>query len=232
MCGRYVITYTVEEILAQFSANLSGLIPETWAGSYNCAPTQNLPLIRRGADGAARLSFVRWGLIPHWAGQEALSASPLINARLETVEAKPSFREAFTRRPALIPAQGFYEWQKTLLGPQPYFITRTDAQPLVFAGIWERWQGKDQAIDSFAILTTSALDDMSALHTRAPVCVLPEQYSTWLDAREDRSGALSLPQAGDFRFHPVSNAVNDRRAQGPDLIVERALIMPTLNLDL
>lgn len=232
MCGRYVITYTVEEILAQFRAEAAGLMPRTWSGAFNAAPTQSLPLIRRGADGAARLSFVRWGLIPHWANDTALSASPLINARLETVEEKPSFREAFTRRHALIPADGFYEWQKTPAGPQPYYITRADDQPLVFAGVWERWQGEGQSVDSFAILTTSAPDDVSVLHSRAPVCVLPQNYSTWLNPGEDPYAGLSLPRTGDFRFHPVSTAVNDRRAQGPELRVEQALAMPTLNLDL
>ena len=197
MCGRYVITHSLAEIMVQFSATPSGLMPQAWTGTRNASPGMNLPIIRRDGRGQARLSFVKWGLVPHWAKEDS-TTRPLINARLETAHEKASFRQAFERRRALVPAQSYYEWSDHNGIKQPYEITRQEGSGLVFAGLWERWgQGEDR-FDSFAILTTSAPSDIAHIHPRSPVLVEPHQYTHWLAGEGQIEDVLTRPGAGFF----------------------------------
>ena len=146
MCGRYVISLTLDQLSTLFEIDDRINLAPNW----NAAPTQSLPIVRRGREGEMRLSEVRWGLVPHWSKTGPDGAKPLINARAETAAEKPTFRNALKRRRALVPADGFYEWAKTEAGKQPYFITRTDGAPMVFAGLWERWGEGDERLDTFA----------------------------------------------------------------------------------
>ena len=94
------------------------------------------------ADGTSELALLRWGLIPHWAKEPSIGART-INARAETLAAKPSFRTAFRKRRFLIPADGFYEWAQREGNKQPYFVQMREEEPFAMAGLWERWQGPD-----------------------------------------------------------------------------------------
>ncbi|MEZ5341620.1 MAG: SOS response-associated peptidase [Acidimicrobiales bacterium] len=108
--------------------------------SYNVAPTNEVYAVR--ADhGHRSLAALRWGLVPFWA-KDAKIGSKMINARSETVSSKPAFRAAYKRRRCLIPADGFFEWSKVegAKRKQPFYIYRTDGEPLVFAGLWESWR--------------------------------------------------------------------------------------------
>ncbi|MDP6709557.1 MAG: SOS response-associated peptidase, partial [Alphaproteobacteria bacterium] len=118
MCGRYSLTTPLEAVRQIFDfAGEANLAPR-----YNIAPTQTAPVIRAGDDGGRVLALARWGLIPSWA-KEAAIGNRMINARAETVAEKPSFRSAYRHRRCVVPADGFYEWQKQPKGAkQPYRI--------------------------------------------------------------------------------------------------------------
>ncbi|MEQ8434244.1 MAG: SOS response-associated peptidase [Oceanicaulis sp.] len=208
MCGRYVISLTLDQLsnLFEIPDSINGRI--NLAANWNAAPTQALPIVRRGKEGDMRLSQVRWGLVPFWSKTGPDSSKPLINARAETAAEKPTFRQALKRRRALIPADGFYEWAKTEEGKQPWFITRTDGAPLVFAGLWERWGEGEEAVDSFAILTAAANADISHLHHRCPVMIAREGFADWLDPDTDPQPFLAPPADGTLTARPVSTRVN------------------------
>jgi putative SOS response-associated peptidase YedK len=148
----------------------------------------------------------------------------LINARSETVTEKPAFREAFKQRRCLIPADGFYEWQRQASGgKQPFFFQLKDERPFGFAGLWERWQDKDgQVIESCTILTTAANEVLRPVHDRMPVILHRDDYELWLDEdmrkRELLKELLRPYPADEMISHPVSRAINSPRGQGAELI--------------
>lgn len=220
MCGRYSIT-TAPEALARLFGTV-GPVPNLPA-RYNLAPTQDAPVVRRGRDGL-RLTLVRWGLIPSWSkGPDARFA--MINARADTLAAKPAYRNAFRDRRCLVPADGFYEWQVVPGGKQPMRIVRPDRQPFAFAGIWERWSpGPDQpAIDSFAIVTTDANDRLRPIHDRMPVILDPADWGAWIDGPAEAVGHLLRPAPEDALVaYPVSSRVGNVRNDDPELLAEAA----------
>ncbi|MEO1765876.1 SOS response-associated peptidase [Thiobacter aerophilum] len=216
MCGRYTLT---TPDLAPIGAVLGVTLPAVPV-SYNIAPSLPVPIIRVGARGGYELAWVKWGLVPHWA-KEPRSEYSTINARAETVSVKPAFRDAFRRRRCLIPADGFYEWQKQGTGKQPWYIHRKDRQPFAFAGLWERWQGGDEALETCAIIVTEANALIRPIHGRMPVILPPETYRAWLDPATPTQTLLPLlaPYSADeLTAEPVSARVNNPRNDGPELI--------------
>lgn len=218
MCGRYSIISPVEALRALF--HFDGPAPNL-APSYNVAPTQAVPIVRL-EQGVRHLAFARWGLIPSWAKQ--VLAKPLINARAETVAEKPSFRAAFRRRRCLVPADGYFEWQKTGQAPkQPYNIVLSDKGPFGMAGIWETWSAADGSeIDSVAIITVNANSKLAPIHDRMPVILKPVDYDRWLDSdRFDRQQAEALlrPAQEDLlRAYPISRRVNGVSHNDPAIV--------------
>jgi putative SOS response-associated peptidase YedK len=191
---------------------------------YNVAPTQNILGVRATSD-EREMTFFKWGLIPSWAKDTSMGAR-LINARSETVEEKPSFRQAFKQRRCIIPADGFYEWQRTGGKKQPFFFRMRDERPFGFAGLWERWEGETgQAINSCTILTTEANDVLRPVHDRMPVILRPDDYELWLDVdarKQDLVKELLRPYAAEEMLgYPVGASINSPRNQGAELI-ERA----------
>ncbi|WP_374371400.1 SOS response-associated peptidase [Dongia sp.] len=178
MCGRYSFTQPVEAVRQHFGFdNQPNLAPRS-----AFAPTMDVPVVRRRADGTRALGNVRWGLVPSWAKDPKIGAK-MFNARSESLAEKPSFRAAFGRRRCLILADGFYEWQK--LGPQEkqvWRIERPDNEAFAFAGLWERWQDTAGAkIDSCTIITIAANALLSPIHDRMPVVIQEPDYGAWLD---------------------------------------------------
>ncbi|BBK38588.1 DUF159 family protein [Allostella sp. ATCC 35155] len=221
MCGRYSIT-TAPEALARLFGTV-GPIPNL-PPRYNLAPTQDAPVVRRGRDGL-RLTLVRWGLIPSWSkGPDARFA--MINARADTLAAKPAYRNAFRDRRCLVPADGFYEWQAVPGGgKQPMRIVRSDREPFAFAGIWERWSpGPDEpAIDSFAIVTTDANDRLRSIHDRMPVVLDPADWERWIAGPAEAVADLLRPAPEDaFVAYPVSARVGNVRNDDAELLAEAA----------
>ena len=204
MCGRFVGCRNIEQLKRYFPIDE---IRTEVAPNYNVAPTQQIPVVfRQGAVNV--LERFHWGLVPHWAKDVSIG-SRMINARMETVATKPSFRVAFKKRRCLIPADGFYEWQKVNGKKQPVFITLPGDQPLAFAGLWETW-GEEYL--SCTIITRPASDCILGIHDRMPAVLQPDTYFHWLDS--ENCGAneaikiLTEKTVTDFAFWPVSRQVN------------------------
>jgi putative SOS response-associated peptidase YedK len=210
MCGRYRLSrrkQTIEEYFASTSGD------EEWNPRYNIAPTQPVPIIRQNPKEPVReLSLVRWGLIPSWA-KDASVAAQMINARSETASTKPAFRDALKSRRCLIPADGFYEWQRMGKAKQPYCFEVNDGKLFAFAGIWDRWRDRTgYTIESCSILTTTPNAMTSVVHDRMPVILDPDSYDLWLDpGMTDMRVVSDLLQPYDaqlMRCYPVSTRIN------------------------
>ena len=182
--------------------------------SYNVAPSQKAGIVIN--DGRNRYVQFSWGLVPSWAGDPKIG-SRMIIARGETVAGKPSFWDAFKKRRCIVPADGFYEWQKKGHYKVPFYIYSSSGKPFGLAGLWERWVPKDMPQDmvndgkqlfTFTIITTEAADYLKELHDRMPVIVPEDKRERWLSAA-DGAEELLVPYRGeDIIFHEVSHYVN------------------------
>jgi len=189
-----------------------------------------------GATVARELRIMRWGLVPFWA-KDVKVGSRMINARAETVAEKPAFRRAFAKRRCLIPADGYYEWQKIPgASKQPMYISRADGRSLSFAGLYELWRDpavppddQDSWLWTTTIITTSAPDELGMIHDRMPMIIDAGSWADWLDPANndiaDLKGLLTPAMVGDLTTWPVSTAVNSVRNNGPELI-ERVSVRP------
>jgi putative SOS response-associated peptidase YedK len=211
MCGRYALVARAANLEAEFSM----IRIEWFPPRYNIAPTQPI-LIVRAESGERRPALVRWGLIPAWAKDP--STLPLFfNARSETAPDKPAFRGPFRYRRCLIPATGFYEWQRGANGrKQPFYIRPVDRPLVALAGLWEEYaDDKGNIIDTATILTTAANDDVAPIHDRMPVVIDRPDYDLWLGLDPTNGeGAASLMRPsprGRFEAIAVNSAVNNAR---------------------
>ena len=210
MCGRYRLSRRKQIVEAHFSSVSEA---EDWNPRYNIAPTQSVPIIRQNRKEPVReLSLLKWGLIPSWA-KDSSGAAKMINARSETAGTKPAFRDALKFRRCLIPADGFYEWQKTATAKQPYCFEVVDGKLFAFAGIWDRWRDpNNNIVESCSILTTSPNAVTSAVHDRMPVILDPDLYDIWLDpGMRDLTMASELLKPYDahqMRCYPISTRIN------------------------
>jgi len=207
MCGRFVITSAPSAIRQLFGY----LEQPNFPPRYNVAPTQPIPVVMI-ENGARHFRLMRWGLLPSWV-KDPRGFTLLINARSETVLVKPAFKNAVRRRRGLVPADGYYEWKAIDGRKQPYFIHRGDGRPLGFAAVFETWIGPNgEELDTVAIVTAAASNDLATLHDRVPVTIAPDEFERWLDCRGDEVDAvLPLmvgPRIGEFAWHPVSTRVN------------------------
>ena len=170
---------------------------------YNIAPTQRMLVFRASAEGQREAILMRWGFA-------SAAASLLVNARGETVARRPTFRQSFAERRCLIPADGFYEWQKTGTRKQPYFIQRRDGKPFAFAGVWQDGPGGPTA--ECVMITQQAGQSMRPIHDRQPVRLGPEAWDAWLSPERiepDKLEALLVtPSIDDWVATPISNYVN------------------------
>jgi putative SOS response-associated peptidase YedK len=164
---------------------------------------------------------LRWGLIPPWADDPQIG-SRMINARSETAPGKPSFRRAFRERRCLIPADGFYEWQRTNGAKQPYFIHMEGRGPFAFAGLWESWsKGGEGEVRTCTILTTEANALVGEIHDRMPVILAADAYDVWLDPaseRDELTGLLAPYPEDEMEAYPVSRFVNSPQNNDPRCI--------------
>jgi len=219
MCGRFTLITSAEVVAEQFQLiEVPSLSPR-----YNVAPTQPVAAVRPSpGNGGRELVLLRWGLIPFWAKDSAIG-SRMINARSETVAQKPAFRAAFRRRRCLVPADGFYEWQRQERGKQPFYIRLDDEKPFAFAGLWEHWEGPDEnTIDSCTVLTTEPNDLIRLLHNRMPVILAPKDYDLWLDPGVQEAELLQpllRPYPSENMIaYPISTWVNSPSNEGPQCI--------------
>lgn len=213
MCGRYSLKTPADTLAEHFQLTQSpSLSPH-----YNIAPSQPIAIVRIATPQEDRECVpVRWGLIPSWAKDPSIGGK-MINARAETVAEKPAFRGPLARSRCLVPADGYYEWQREgRMGQrkQPFYIRLRDGRPFAFAGLWERWAGPDGTIvESCAILTTEPNEALKDIHDRMPLILAPTNYAVWLDPAVRQAQLLQplfrpYPPA-DLTAYPVSLRVND-----------------------
>lgn len=240
MCGRYASFREAQDLADEFAvasiADDVRLLPPSW----NVAPTDPVRMVverpvrlEDGTHGAIErtLRGARWGLVPSWAKDPAIG-NTMINARAETLLTKPAFRRAFATRRALLPADGYYEWQPPAPSSpsktkQPFYIHAANGAPLAMAGLYEFWKDPTKAEDdparwlvTAAVITTRAVDELGQVHDRQPVILLPDRWDAWLDPAVDGEGAsrllASLPPR--LEITGVSTAVNKVGTNGPELI--------------
>ncbi len=236
MCGRYATIRNDDQITSQFAVET--VVGDDPGPSYNVAPTQTARVVlthagrdQPAAEAQRSLRSCRWGLIPSWAKDPKIG-NKMINARAETVTGKPAFKAAAKRRRLLVPADGYFEWEKTATGKQPYFLHR-DGEVLAFAGLYELWPDPERAEDdpdrwvwSFTVLTTTAPDALGHIHDRSPVVLPASFWDTWLDPAMTEPGDVtallnSVPEPR-LEPRPVSTLVNSPRNNRPDLLDEVA----------
>lgn len=226
MCGRYTLIANAEAIRLLFE--VPAFDERLAVPRYNIAPTQPIVVVRQTKRGR-ELIPVRWGLIPWWA-KDPQSLPSMINARAEGIAEKPAYRDAFKYRRCLVPASGFYEWQKQGKGrKQPFLVSPGDIRPgddrlIAFAGLWETWQGADGSeIDTAAIVVTDANRLLAPIHDRMPVILDRGDFATWLSPKTDPAEALALLKPapeGLLALVPVSARVNSADNDDPTLIEE------------
>lgn len=221
MCGRYMLTTPVDALRQMFLfSERPNLAPR-----YNIAPTQEVPIVRPTRDRTGReLIMVRWGLVPYWADDPRIG-NRLINARRESVARTAAFREAYQRRRCLVPADGFFEWQKDGKTRQPLLVRRKDQAPFAFAGLWERWpQPGGGVLRSCTIITCPANELIASVHDRMPVILPPEDHERWLDpSRADGRELLKPYPAAELEALPVSPRVNSPQHDDPECIAPLAV---------
>ena len=213
MCGRFV-RHTKPSVYATLFE-----VDSVPAGpSYNVAPTQQVAAVRL-QDDRRECVLLRWGMIPFWAKDKKTS---YINARAETVVTKPAFRNALNKRRCLVLADGYYEWRTEGKAKQPFYFHLRDDQPFAFAGLWDRWKGEGDPIESCTIITTYANELSRPVHDRMPVMLTREGCALWLDPDiEDREalGELLKPYPADaMACYPVGTLVGNPRNNSPECI--------------
>lgn len=229
MCGRYASFRQAQDLADAFAVDEVMQAALAVPPSYNVAPTQPVRIVLDRADdlGPRRreMHAARWGLVPAWASDLRVGYK-MINARLESLEDRPAFRTSLQKRRCLVPADGYYEWQRRDGGKTPYFIHAEG--PIALAGLYAFWRDPERAGDdpdrwvlSVTIVTAPATGDLARLHDRVPVVLSPDTVTAWLDPRLRRSDQalrlISAP-APALSFHPVSDRVNRPSVDEPGLV--------------
>ncbi len=222
MCGRIALYEDPDRIARLVHAGINPELSADWRPMWNLGPQARLLGVSE-RHGERFLDVYRWGLVPYWAKDPAAIKSTF-NARAETVATKPMFRTAFKSHRILVPADAFYEWKT--LGPnvkQPYAFTRSDGEPIMFAGLREWWKDAEgHELRTATIITTHAGPDMRSIHNRQPVVLDPQSWDRWLDPAVTDPKVLEpllVPTAeGTLVHHPVSKDVGNVRNNTPDLL--------------
>jgi putative SOS response-associated peptidase YedK len=192
---------------------------------YNIAPSTFQPVIRENReDGSREMVSMRWGLIPFFTKKLSdIKGISTINAKAETIRTSPTWREPFKKRRCLVPATAFYEWKKLdAKRRQPYTFTVGDQSLFAFAGLWDAWKdGQGNWLQSFSIVTTEANELMSAVHTRMPVILHPQDYDRWLSRQTPDRLPVDLlrPYESDaMEMKPANASVGNVRNNGPEML--------------
>ncbi len=209
MCGRYTLAVELDELAERFGCPT---VEPVFKARYNVAPTQVMPVVI-APGGQRALRFMRWGLVPFWAKEKSIG-NRLINCRVESAAEKPSFKHSYRHRRCLVPATGYFEWQKRPAGKQPFYIRPLDHRVFAMAGLWDAWTDPEgEIIFSYTILTTEATPATFPIHDRMPYILRPDQESAWLQGQapgtvEDRLEA-----------YEISTLVNKPAHDQPEIIL-------------
>ncbi len=212
MCGRFTLRRADKLKLERL--DITGLF--SFPPRYNIAPTQKILAVTEVNESRA-LSLFQWGLIPSW----SRTPSGFINARAETLETKSSFKESFQKRRCLIPADGFYEWEKLGKAKQPHYFQLKLGEPFFFAGIWDEWQLDGVSIPSCAVVTTKPNGLLGNIHDRMPAMLASDALDTWLRGNSkpaELRELLSPYPEGEMESYPVSERVNSAQVDDASLV--------------
>jgi putative SOS response-associated peptidase YedK len=219
MCGRFTLTYKEKQRLAEeLGVNVEEINDADYKPRYNIAPTDPHWIVRMRYEEREILT-AKWGLVNSWA-RDAKRAARQINARAETVATNAAFREAFTKRRCVVPADGFFEWIGAGSTRQPLWFHRPDGKLLLFAGLYESWPASpDNWQRTFTIITTTPNAVVEPVHDRMPVILSGDAVDYWLDPREEDTESLRrlLAPAPDQALVklPVSQRVNSVKNDDP-----------------
>jgi putative SOS response-associated peptidase YedK len=224
MCGRYGRRADKQRISEWFHTHNTNVFDEsTYAPSFNVAPQSFQPIVRLSLEtGERELTVMRWGLVPFWSKDGKMGFST-INAKAETIATSPAYREAWKRRRCLVPAEWFYEWQKTgEKTKQPFAIAMKDGGMFAFAGLWETWTDKasGQRLETYTIITTDPNELMEKIHTRMPVIVDQRNYERWMAPTDQAHLPVDLLKpypAEEMTAWKVGDAVGNVRNNRPEL---------------
>ena len=217
MSERFAVLKKFEELAAWYDARPFG--GDEWQENYNISPARMIPVLVEEPDGR-ELRLMKWGLVPFWAKADKIGAS-MINARAEEVQEKPGFRDSFKDKRCIIPASGFYAWQKLIRSKEPWYFTPKD-DLFSFAGLWSRWISPDSIeLESCTIITTNANELVKPVSDRMPAMLGDKDWSPWL-AKKTRANDLlellaPLP-ASQMKATRVSTYVNTAKNNGPKCI--------------
>ena len=263
MCGRYASSSRPEDLIEEFEIDedrtaepgrsilVAPQSPPPGEPDFNMAPTKRAPVVlTRASRGRAdiaptrQLRLLTWGLVPSWS-KDVKAGLRMINARSESVLDKSSFAPAAAARRCLVPADGWYEWQRSPSAldakgkprRQPFFVHRSDGAPLAMAGLYEFWRDKslgeedpDAWLTTYVIITSAAEPGLDRIHDRQPLVLEREDWDDWLDpAQTDSAGVrahLEFSSPGRFDAYPVGMAVNSSGNNG-----ER-MLLPAVRTDL
>ena len=204
MCGRYVVTKPVTKTVDLVKTNIKVENKD----NYNAHPTQKLPVIKSYTNGRA-LENYDWGLIPSWAKNKK-DFRPLINARLETLMEKVSFKKLIQTSRCLVVADGYYEWKRENKEKIPHYFTKADSGLMFFAGIYQN--------NEFCIITKEASDIVKDIHHREPLIINEEQISNYLNIKKEGMDILRNIKPPKLTFHEISKDVNKPVNNDPSLI--------------
>ena len=218
MCGRYVIHSAPEQVRNVFGVSEAPRVN----ANYNVSVGQSSAIVRRTAAGSREIVYMRWGLIPHWS-KDSRIAFQCFNARSETIDQKPAFRDAFENNRCLVISNGFYEWEKTSKNEKtPYFFHFKDQRLFAYAGLWSKNLQLAAPIETFSVVTTEANELLTRFHPRMPVILREEDFGLWLDPKIKNREALEhlfKPYISEeMAVHQVHPRVNSVKNQGPDLM--------------
>lgn len=222
MCGRFVGNFAVTDLLEELSRDggLHGLEVEDGVPSevtnFNTAPTTVWPIVVN-TTGGARLRMARWGLVPSWSKDPTVAAK-MINARSETLTEKPSFRNLVPTHRAIVPLNGFYEWERSdPRNKRPFFVPRADGRTMWVAGLWTVSPALDGAT-TFTMITRPSLSDLASIHDRSPVQLEVSDAVDWLTAAAPPLHLLVLRNPPGLEPYEVDRRVNSVRNNSPDLL--------------
>lgn len=218
MCGRFTNKLTWEDIVRLYRLSIDQPARNVQP-HYNICPTDTVDVVV-ASDGKRMLAPMRWGLIPNWWSKPLKEMKvATFNARAETVTEKPMFRSAFEKSRCLIPASGYYEWQNTPEGKQPYYFTRRDGQPITIAGLWDNWRDKQigEIVKSCTMVITAPNSFVAEVHDRMPVILEAKDFEQWEKGNPKDAAALMKPADDDvLQRWPVSKRVNSSKAPDDD----------------
>jgi len=211
VCGRFVLETPLKATAEIFNAQMAESL--VTVPNFNICPSENISVLVSNS-GKRKFGQMRWGFVPHW--YKSVADGPLLfNARAETLAKKPAFRDACRKRRCLIPADGFYEWEKKVGSKsKPFYVRRSDRQQMIFAGIWQFSGDSEDRIPTCTIITVPASEQISGIHNRMPLLIDLSDWAGWLGEGQGVKAAklMKTPSHIELEVVNVTNEIKSTNA--------------------